>query len=192
MEFHATHDIAADRDTVWKALLSEDVLRDCVPGCKELSGSPEEGFDAVAVQKVGPVKATFKGHVSLSEMVEPQSLTLSGEGKGGAAGFAKGHAHVTLDEVEGGTQLSYQLEVEVGGKLAQLGSRIIHGVAHKLTDQFFTNFKAAVEEPEAEGEEPADETGAEDAAPETGKKKGWFGRLTGRKPTAEAEETQEN
>jgi len=184
MEFTATHDIAADRETVWAALLSEDVLRECVPGCKELHGSPEEGFDAVAVQKVGPVKSTFKGHVSLSDMVEPDSLTLSGEGKGGAAGFAKGNAHVVLEEIEAGTRLSYKLEVEVGGKLAQLGSRIIHGVAHKLSDQFFTRFKEVVEGPPeeesgTEGEAQSDPEAGD--APEGKKASGWFGRLTGRK-----------
>jgi len=180
MEFHATHDIAADRETVWAALLSEDVLRECVPGCKELSGSPEDGFDAVAVQKVGPVKATFKGHVSLTDLVEPQSLTLSGEGKGGAAGFAKGNAHVTLEEIEEGTRLGYRVEVEVGGKLAQLGSRIIHGVAHKLSDQFFTCFKEVVEGPPPEDAAP-DEAAEAAPAQGDGKKKGWFGRFTGRK-----------
>lgn len=181
MEFTATHDIAADRETVWAALLSEDVLRACVPGCQDLSGSPEEGFDAVAVQKVGPVKATFKGHVSLSDMVAPESLTLSGEGKGGAAGFAKGNAHVRLEEIAEGTRLGYTVEVEVGGKLAQLGSRIIHGVAHKLSDQFFTTFKEVVEGPPPEAAETgATEPAAAEAAPDAGRRRGWFGRLTGR------------
>lgn len=182
MDFNATHDIAADRATVWEALLSPDVLRECVPGCKELSGSPEDGFDAIAVQKVGPVKATFKAHVTLSELDEPHALTLSGEGKGGAAGFAKGNAHVTLDEIEEGTRLSYEVSVEVGGKLAQLGSRIIHGVTHRLSDQFFTTFKEVVEGPppeEAAEDAPADENDTE------GKKHGWLARLKGRKAEAE-------
>lgn len=178
MEFHATHDIAADRETVWAALLSEDVLRECVPGCQELTGSPEQGFDAVAVQKVGPVKATFRGHVSLTDLVEPHSLTLSGDGKGGAAGFAKGNAHVTLEEIEAGTRLGYRVEVEMGGKLAQLGSRIIHGVAHKLSDQFFTRFKEVVEGPPPE---TADAASGDAADAGSVRKPGWFGRLTGRK-----------
>jgi carbon monoxide dehydrogenase subunit G len=90
-----------------------------------MTGSPEDGFEATVTQKVGPVKATFKGRVTISNMNEPESLTLSGEGKGGAAGFAKGAANVRLEEIEGGTRLHYEVEASVGGKLAQLGSRIV-------------------------------------------------------------------
>ncbi|MCE8419423.1 carbon monoxide dehydrogenase subunit G [Rhodovulum sulfidophilum] len=179
MKFAATHDIAAPRATVWEALLSEAVLEECLPGCRELSGTAEEGFEATVVQKIGPVKATFKSHVSLSEMEAPSALTLSGEGKGGAAGFAKGSARVTLEEIAEGTRLAYDVDVEIGGKLAQLGSRMIHGVAHKLSDQFFTRFKEVVEGPE-EAEDPAAEESAE--AP---KGKGWFGRMMTRKAEAE-------
>ncbi len=161
--------IAADRETVWQALLSSEVLQDCVPGCKEMSGSPEEGFEATVVQKVGPVKATFKGAVTLSDRVEGESLTLTGEGKGGAAGFAKGGANVTLTEEEGGTRLSYDVGAKVGGKLAQLGSRIIDGFAKKMADQFFENFRDVVEGPSEETEDASD-----DAEP---KKKGWFRKM---------------
>ena len=145
--------IAADRNEVWQALLSAEVLQQCVPGCKEMSGSPEEGFEATVVQKVGPVKATFKGAVTLSDIVEGKSLTLSGEGKGGAAGFAKGGAKVVLTDEEGGTLLSYDVEAKVGGKLAQLGSRIIDGFAKKMADQFFEEFRNTVQgsSEEAEG-----------------------------------------
>ena len=119
-----------------------------MPGCTEMTGSPEEGFEATVVQKVGPVKATFKGQVALSNRNEPESLTLSGEGKGGAAGFAKGGADVTLtDKGDGITELHYEVEAKVGGKLAQLGSRIIDGFAKKMADQFFTNLQDAVEGP---------------------------------------------
>ncbi len=161
--------IAADRETVWQALLSSEVLQDCVPGCKEMSGSPEEGFEATVVQKVGPVKATFKGAVTLSDRVEGESLTLTGEGKGGAAGFAKGGANVTLTEEEGGTRLSYDVEAKVGGKLAQLGSRIIDGFAKKMADQFFEKFRDVVEGPIEETEDASD-----DAEPQ---KKGWFRKM---------------
>jgi carbon monoxide dehydrogenase subunit G len=172
MKLEATRQIDADRATVWAALLSADVLKECVPGCQELTGSPEDGFDAVVVQKVGPVKATFRGTVTLSDMIEGESLTLSGEGKGGAAGFAKGGADVRLENGEnGGTALIYQVEAKVGGKLAQLGSRIIDGFAKKMADQFFTRFQEAVEGP---GEEPEGD-GTQTA--ETGKKKGWFKRV---------------
>ena len=110
--------IAATPDEVWAAILDADVLKQCVPGCQQMTGNPEEGFDATVVQKVGPVKATFKGHVNLSDLVPVQSLTLSGEGKGGAAGFAKGGADVTLKEVDGGTELHYEVEAKVGSKLS--------------------------------------------------------------------------
>lgn len=104
---------------VWAAILNPDVLKECVPGCTEMSGNPDDGFEATVVQKVGPVKATFKGAVTVSERDEPNSLKLSGEGKGGAAGFAKGGATVTLEESGEGTKLSYDVEANVGGKLAQ-------------------------------------------------------------------------
>jgi carbon monoxide dehydrogenase subunit G len=162
--------IAAPRDEVWAALLSADVLRDCVPGCQEMTGSPEEGFEAVVVQKVGPVKATFKGQVTMTDMVPPQSLTLSGEGKGGAAGFAKGGADVTLEDVPEGTRLVYDVEAKVGGKLAQLGSRIIDGFAKKMADQFFERFQASVEGTDAEDAPDPAEDGGEP------KKKGWLKR----------------
>ncbi|WP_029375198.1 CoxG family protein [Oceanicola sp. S124] len=171
MEMSDSRVIAADRATVFAALLSPEVLQECVPGAQDVTGTPEEGFDATVVQKVGPVKATFKGQVTVSEITEGEALTLTGEGKGGAAGFAKGEARVTLAEVEGGTQLSYEVQAKVGGKLAQLGSRVIDGFAKKMADQFFTRFQEVLEGP------------AEDAA-EGGEtpeavKKGWLSRLRG-------------
>ncbi|PIE12662.1 MAG: carbon monoxide dehydrogenase [Rhodobacterales bacterium] len=173
MEMKETREIAAPRDEVWAALLSAEVLAECVPGCQEMTGSPEEGFEALVVQKVGPVKARFKGSVILSDMVAGESLTLTGEGKGGAAGFAKGGARVALADIEGGTALSYEVEAKVGGKLAQLGSRIINGFAKKMTDQFFTRFQDAVEGPDDEAEAEAEAA----QAGHDGKKKGWFHRL---------------
>lgn len=169
MEMTGSRVIAADRDTVWAALLSPEVLKECVPGCQSLEGSADEGFTATVVQKVGPVKATFKGVVTLQDRLPPDSLTLSGEGKGGAAGFAKGAAKVTLSEEEGGTLLEYNVDAKVGGKLAQLGSRIIDGFARKMADQFFEKFQQAIEGP-AEAEDDADTS--EDAL-----KKGWFKKI---------------
>jgi carbon monoxide dehydrogenase subunit G len=116
------------------------------------------------------VKATFKGHVTLSDLVPNEALTITGEGKGGAAGFAKGGAEVRLAEKDGGTELSYDVEAKVGGKLAQLGSRIIDGFAKKMADQFFDNLQSSLEGPAEEEAEP--ETTEEDAPA----KKGWFGR----------------
>ncbi len=172
MKMTDARDIKADRATVWAALLSPEVLKECVPGTQELTGSPEDGFEAVVTQKVGPVKATFKGTVTLTEMVEPDSLTLSGEGKGGAAGFAKGAADVRLEEIEGGTRLHYDVEAKVGGKLAQLGSRLIDGFAKKMADQFFTRFQEVLEAPEDEEGKPTDD-------PPEAKKMGWLHRLRG-------------
>ncbi len=168
MQMAAEREIAAEPGTVWAALLDRDVLKACVPGCQEMTGSPEEGFQAVVVQKVGPVKATFKGAVTLSDIIEGESLTLSGEGKGGPAGFAKGGARVRLEPAGTGTRLIYDVEAKVGGKLAQLGSRIIDGFAKKMADDFFQRFQQTVEGPPE---------GAEDGAGESAAKKGWLKRL---------------
>ena len=168
MELTGSREIKADRETVWAALLDPEVLKACVPGCQEMTGNPDDGFEATVVQKVGPVKATFKGKVSLEDRVPPESLVISGEGKGGAAGFAKGGAKCALSEAEGITTLTYEVEAKVGGKLAQLGSRIIDGFAKKMADEFFTRFKAALEPAEEGDEEPE---GGD--AP----KKGWFKRM---------------
>lgn len=168
MKLTDSRTINANAATVWAGLLSPEVLKACVPGCTEMSGSAAEGFEATVVQKVGPVKATFKGAVALSEMDEPNSLTISGEGKGGAAGFAKGGADVRLEAQGDTTILHYDVEAKVGGKLAQLGSRIIDGFAKKMADQFFENFSDAVGEPELKEEQVADENSP---------KKGWFKRL---------------
>ncbi|WP_296425456.1 carbon monoxide dehydrogenase subunit G [Yoonia sp.] len=145
MELSGTRVIAADVNTVWAHLNNPVTLRTCIPGCEELTGSPEEGFTAVVKQKVGPVSATFKGAVTLENVRPGASYTIVGEGKGGVAGFAKGHADVTLTPVAGGTELVYAAEAKVGGKLAQLGSRIIGGFARKMADQFFERFQNTVE-----------------------------------------------
>jgi len=168
MELVGSRMINAPRETVWAALNDAEVLKACIPGCTDLTGSPEEGFEAVVTQKVGPVKATFKGAVSLSNVTPPESYTISGEGKGGAAGFAKGGADVKLTETADGTELEYKVEAKVGGKLAQLGSRLIDGFAKNMADKFFENFQTAVEGPEAAEDVPAEQ-----------KKKSWLKRITG-------------
>ncbi|MBQ0752049.1 MAG: carbon monoxide dehydrogenase subunit G [Roseovarius sp.] len=165
MQMSDARDIKADRATVWAALLSPEVLKECVPGAQEVTGTPEEGFEATVVQKVGPVKATFKGMVKVSNIVEMQSLTLTGEGKGGAAGYAKGGANVRLEDSETGTRLSYAVEASVGGKLAQLGSRLVDGFAKKMADQFFARLEEVLEGPSEDDPEPEAE------------KKGWLKRL---------------
>lgn len=167
-----TREIKADPKTVWDAILNPDVLKECIPGCESLTGSVADGYEAVVKQKVGPVSATFTGLVQLSDIVEGRSLKISGEGKGGVAGFAKGGANVNFEPMEGGTRLTYEAETNVGGKIAQLGSRIIDSFAKKLADEFFTRFQDAVEEPEEEV--------AEEAVADSGEtKKGWFKRLLG-------------
>lgn len=146
MELTGTRLINADRATVWAHLNAAETLMACIPGCEELVGTPEDGFEAVVKQKVGPVKATFKGAVTLSDIDAPNSYRLYGEGKGGVAGFAKGDAFVTLTDAENGsTLLTYDVEARVGGKLAQLGNRIIRGFAKKMVDRFFKQFQEVVE-----------------------------------------------
>lgn len=169
--------IKADPAVVWAAILDPEVLKECVPGCESLTGTPEEGFEAVVVQKVGPVKARFAGQVSLSNIVAGQSLTITGEGKGGAAGFAKGGADVSLAPDPEGTRLTYAVEANVGGKLAQLGSRIIDSFSKKMADDFFTRFQTAVEGPAPEDDPETPAEGEGDVA--AGAKKGWLKRLTG-------------
>lgn len=167
MHMSDTRHIAVPPAQVYAALLNPEVLKECVPGAQSVEGSVQDGFEATVVQKVGPVKATFKGEVAISNMVENVSLKIDGSGKGGAAGFAKGSADVHLAEKDGGTELTYEVDAKVGGKLAQLGSRIIDGFAKKMADQFFENLQTALEGP-TEPEAPA----TQDAP----KKKGWFGR----------------
>lgn len=174
MKLTDTREIKADPKVVWDAILNPDVLKECIPGCESLTGSVAEGYEAVVKQKVGPVSATFTGLVQLSDIVEGKSLKISGEGKGGVAGFAKGGATVSFEPMEGGTRLTYEAEASVGGKIAQLGSRIIDSFAKKLADEFFTRFQTAVEEP-AEPEEVSEEAVADSGE----KKKGWFKRLLG-------------
>lgn len=157
MELTGTRVIAADIDTVWAHLNSAETLATCIPGCQELTGTPETGFAAVVKQKVGPVSATFKGEVTLENVDAPKSYTIVGEGKGGVAGFAKGRADVALVTVAEGTELTYTVDAKVGGKLAQLGSRVIGGFARKMADQFFEKFQETVEGGDAEA--PADTIG---------------------------------
>jgi uncharacterized protein len=137
--------LAAPRQTVWEKLNDPEVLKICIPGCEELEKTEENGFRAVAKMKVGPVSARSRGKVMLSELDPPYGYKINGEGEGGVAGFAKGGATVALAEKDGGTLLSYNVEAQVGGKIAQLGQRLINGTAKKLADEFFANFAKAVQ-----------------------------------------------
>ena len=147
MELKDKREISASRQEVWDALMDPAVLKDCIPGCQEMTGSAAEGFEATVVQKVGPVKATFKGNVRIEDQNPPESCTITGEGKGGPAGFAKGGAKVSLSETGGVTTLHYDVDAKVGGKLAQLGGRVVDAFAKKMADQFFANFEKRVEGP---------------------------------------------
>lgn len=138
--------ITAPRDVVYRALNDADILRECIPGCEELIQNSPEDLEAKVVLKIGPVKARFAGEVTLDTSNAPNGFSLSGEGKGGAAGFAKGGAEVTLTEEGDETVLAYTATVEIGGKIAQLGSRLIAGTAKKLSGKFFTRFGEIVSE----------------------------------------------
>ena len=140
MEMIGEHQIPAKRHEVWKALNNPDILKECIPGCTELEAINAQHLKATVALKVGPVSAKFKGEVELSDIIEPISYRISGEGKGGVAGFAKGGASVTLEENADGTILRYNVDAKIGGKLAQLGSRLIDSTSKKLAGKFFENF----------------------------------------------------
>ena len=168
MDMSGQQVIPADRETVWRGLNDADILRQSIPGCESIEMQSDTEMTAKVTAKVGPVKARFTGAVTLSDLNPPESYRISGEGKGGAAGFAKGGADVKLQEVEGGTLLSYEVHANVGGKLAQLGGRLIEGTAKRMAGEFFDNFAKAVAlgaaVPEPEDAQP--ETTAAQAAPE--------------------------
>ena len=136
--------LPASQADVWAKLNDPETLKACIPGCQSLDREGENGFVAVAKVKLGPVSATFKGKVTLSDIDPPHGYKISGEGEGGVAGFAKGGAVVKLEAVPEGTKLTYDVEAQIGGKLAQLGGGLINGVAKKLADEFFANFAKAV------------------------------------------------
>jgi carbon monoxide dehydrogenase subunit G len=134
----------ANREAVWAKLNDPAVLKSCIPGCEQLDMLSDSEFQAVATVKVGPVKTRWKGKVRLSDFDPPNGYRISGEGDGGVAGFAKGAAKVSLADKDGGTLLSYNVESQIGGKLAQLGQRLINSAAKKTADDFFEKFRTAV------------------------------------------------
>jgi carbon monoxide dehydrogenase subunit G len=152
MDMTGEYQIAASRDVVWAALNDAEVLKACIPGCQELEKTSHTEMNARVVLKIGPVKAKFKGEVELVNINAPASYTIQGEGTGGIAGFAKGSAEVVLTEDGDGTILSFSAHANVGGKIAQLGSRLIDSTAKKLANKFFDNFHAHLsdEDPEVE------------------------------------------
>jgi len=144
MEMSGEYRIGAPIDEVWTALNDVEVLKICIPGCEELEKISDMEMTAKVALKIGPVKARFKGAVTFENVDAPNGYTLVGEGQGGIAGFAKGGADVQLVEDDDGTILTYQAQAQVGGKMAQLGSRLIKSTAAKLADKFFKNFRDAL------------------------------------------------
>jgi len=171
MQMNDTQSVPASKEKVWAALNNPDILRRCIPGCQTLEMTSPTEMTATVVVKLGPVKATFAGKVTLSDLDPPNSYRISGEGSGGVAGFAKGGASVKLEEAGADvTNLAYRVDAQIGGKLAQLGGRLIDSTAKKLAGEFFQNFATALAPPPPAAEPPASE--------ETGDpKKGWLKNL---------------
>ena len=144
MTMNGEYQLAVPRETVWAKLNDTETLKACIPGCEQFDKLSDTEFQAVSTTKIGPVKAKFKGKVTISDLDPPNGYKISGQGDGGVAGFAKGGATVKLEPKEGGTLLSYSVEAHIGGKLAQLGQRLINGAAKKMADEFFKKFAAAV------------------------------------------------
>ncbi len=149
MQLNGQQHIGAPRQQVWDALNDPLILSRCVPGCEEIVAVSETEKHARVLLKIGPVRARFAGKIFMSDVVAPSSCTLSFEGAGGAAGFAKGRSEVRLVDGTGGTGLHYTVEASVGGKLGQIGGRLIDASAKKMADEFFTAFNAALTSPQA-------------------------------------------
>lgn len=146
MEMTSTRSVPASVDTVWNALNDPVILKECIPGCESIEPDGENAYKIALAARVGPVAAKFNGRMRLSDVTPPHGYTLSFDGQGGAAGFAKGEAKVALAPGENGatTALSYTVKAQVGGKIAQIGSRLVDAAAQKLADEFFGSFSDAV------------------------------------------------
>jgi carbon monoxide dehydrogenase subunit G len=175
MDMTGEERIAASRQTVWAALNDVEVLKQCIPGCESLEKQSDSEMTARVKLQVGPVSARFSGKVTLSEIDPPNGYRIAGEGSGGAAGYAKGSALVRLAEDGDGTLLKYEARADVGGKLAQVGGRLIDATARKLAGEFFSKFGSVV------GPRPPEEAAGE-AGPAT--KAGLLGRWFGKKKGA--------
>jgi uncharacterized protein len=165
MQVSGTYRIEATPQKVWDALFDPDVLRRCIPGCEDVQRISPTQFTAAVVLKVGPVKAKFAGKVSLSDLDAPRACRMTGEGSGGVAGFAKGIADLKLAPDGSATILNYTADAQIGGKLAQLGSRIVEGTTRKLADEFFSKFADAVGGTGATGDDEAAATTKSPAIP---------------------------
>jgi uncharacterized protein len=183
MEMTGEYTIPAPREKVWEALNDPEVLAACIPGCQELNKDSETELSATVKSKVGPVSATFKGKVTLSEIDAPNGYKISGEGTGGVAGFAKGGADIKLVDAGDGTTLSYVATAQVGGKLAQIGSRLIDSTAKKMANEFFGKFAEVVGGDSGAEAAPAETAAAPTPAPAS------EASPTPEAPTATASET---
>lgn len=173
MEMTGEQLIALPQQAVWEALNDPDVLKQCIPGCESVERQSESEFTMVMVAAVGPVKAKFTGRLTIQDSNPPDSYALAFEGSGGVAGFGKGRAEVSLtQESDTVTMLSYRANATVGGKIAQVGSRLIDGVARKLADAFFERFNQIVGAPP----ESEDEAPSEDGTDKPARRWAWFGR----------------
>jgi carbon monoxide dehydrogenase subunit G len=142
LEMSGEYVLPQSREKVYAALNDAEMLKKCIPGCEELVKESDNEFAAIVKLTVGPVSARFKGRVKLEDLDPPNGYRIAGEGEGGVAGFAKGGATVKLTEVPEGTKLTYNAEANVGGKIAQLGQRLLAGTSKKIADKFFANFTA--------------------------------------------------
>jgi carbon monoxide dehydrogenase subunit G len=157
MEMNGSRTVPADIDTTWHALNDPEVLKACIAGCESVERVSDHEYRMTMTARVGPVSARFTGRIIITDVVAPTSYTLSFEGQGGAAGFAKGEARVALADNKPGTRINYQVKAQVGGKLAQIGSRLIDGAAAKVADDFFARFAERLggQPPVAAGAVPA-------------------------------------
>lgn len=164
MELNGEQLVPASLQRTWDSLNDPEVLKGCIPGCETLERTDEGGFTATLALRIGPVSAKFKGKLTLSDVQAPQRYTMHFDGQGGMAGFGKGSAQVELSAAEGGTRLSYAAKAQVGGKLAQVGSRLVDAAAAKITNDFFAAFNARVQaDAAAAGETPPPAEAAEGA-----------------------------
>ncbi len=166
MDMQGSRQLAVTQEQAWAALNDPEVLKACIPGCDSIEATGENAYALVNAIKVGPVAAKFKGNIQLTDIQAPQSYTLNFDGNGGAAGFGKGHAKVTLTPNEGGCELGYTVHATVGGKIAQVGQRLIDGVAKSMAESFFKRFD---EEMQQRHPAPATPDGTAGSAPPAAK-----------------------
>lgn len=144
MEIKGSYHLPCDPQRAWEALNDPDLLKACLKGCERLEKTADDRFEGTVQAKVGPVSARFNGSMTQTDVEAPNRCTMVFEGQGGVAGFAKGSADVTLDEADGGTQLTYVADAKIGGKLAQMGARLVEGTARSMAEDFFGKFAAAL------------------------------------------------